>query len=198
MNGIPDEMWRWIRGETSTEDFEEWLYTHSADLERALEQRTYLDLIELDFRDQHAVFQLQQSLAVHLPRSCICPLLLDRQRLPLTPATGETEDRPFFARFEPLQRAPNGARLWRCRCCSSWWLVVLDWEVSDAWYLERLLPQHANAITTHGEWPSTFRDFGATWPGGQLRWSSSSVAATFQGGRALEMLFEDEEALIRP
>jgi hypothetical protein len=174
MSSIPGELWLWIRGESSTEDFEEWLYTHGADLERALEKRTYLDLIELDFRDHCAVSQLQQRLAVQLPRACICPLLLDRQRLPLTPATRETEDRPFFSRFELLQRAPNGVRLWRCRCCGSWWLVVLDWDVSDAWYLERLLPQHANTIITLGEWPSTFRDFCATWPSGQMRWSYSS------------------------
>jgi hypothetical protein len=157
-----------------------------------------LDLIELDFRDRYAVLHLQQRLAAELPRSCACPLILDRQLLPLTVATRATADSPFLARFEQLVNASNGAQLWRCRRCGSWWFVVLDWDVSDAWYLERLPREHADAVITRGEWPSTFLEFGATWPSGQLRWSSSSIAATFQAGRAVEMLLDDEENLLRP
>jgi hypothetical protein len=122
--------------------------------------------------------------------------MLDRQRLPLTVATRATADSPFLAVFERLREAPNHAELWRCRRCGSYWFLVLDWDADD-WYLERTSRDIADAIVARGEWPSSFLEFGATWPSGQLRWSSSAVAATFRGGRALEMLLQDEDSLIR-
>lgn len=62
--------------------------------------------------------------------------------------------------------------------CSQEWLVILDWD-ADGWYLERVSPAQAEAVRTHGLWPGTYGEFGATWPSGGLRWSVSDTARTF-------------------
>src|SRR5438128_1852705 len=129
MDSIPDEVWRWVRGELPDEKSEQWLHAQGSGLERAMGQRVYLDAFELDFRDPYAVSSMRQRLAAQLPRSCVCPLMLNRQRLPLTVATRSANDSPFLALFERVCEAANGAELWRCRRCGSYWSVVLD---SDA------------------------------------------------------------------
>jgi hypothetical protein len=110
-------------------------------------------LIETDFRKQHVVEALRRRLSTDFPRSCFCPMMLARQRLPVTSATNNS-DSPFVKAFECVARRPNGSELWRCRATEAW--------------------------------PDTFDEFGATWPSGYPRWSSSAAARTFRHGIAGE------------
>lgn len=192
---IPEQLWWWIRGDLTTEAFEKWLYAQTSDLEGSLGRSTYFELIECDYRDPSATGSLRRRLSLQLPRSCVCPLMLDRQRMPMTLESAGSGS--FFrSKFEILRTAPNGMRLWSCRNCGTRWCVATDDDASDAWYLERVLPARAEEILAGGAWPATFEEFGERWPGGQLRWSSSPQAATFQLGCVFEMTLDEDAKLV--
>jgi hypothetical protein len=159
MTVFPEQMLRWVRGEIADLEFERWVYANADLLESQLGPERAGELLELDYRPgdlarESARNRLRMSLVSQLSRACACPLMRDRQSLPLCVETRATPDSPFYARFTRMEGGPNGSELWQCKACGQEWLVILDWD-ADGWYLERLSSAQAGTVRKQGLWPGT-------------------------------------------
>lgn len=158
---LPEQVVRWIRGDVTDADFEKWLYG-SKSAEEALGATTYFDLIELDYRDRHATRAMRHRFIESLCKTCLCPLMLDRQWLSLS---HETLD--FVNRLDVLRERTPWLRLNQCHACGQYWYTGID-TVDDGVFLERLKETDAKSILNGDAWPTTFDGFAYVWPQGQV------------------------------
>ncbi len=178
---IPVEIWKWLRREIPHASFERWLYENTDLVEAALGKDLAFQLFELDFRAVNGsdADAMRYRLGNELPRSCLCPLMADRQCLPLSLYSLLGGFHASFAKL--LERTP-WLSLVRCRRCGQNWYAACD-TVDDAWYFERLDADGANRILTTREWPSTFDGWQHVWPQGRRGWANSCPTRRISGRR---------------
>jgi hypothetical protein len=156
-------LWRFARGETSTADFERWLYA-TPELESLLGPQLYLPLIAEDYRDVGGVHDLRRALPALLdaidPRACECLTWRDNERVPLG---YETRPEIFLGQLDVLRERTPWLDAVRCRACGQAWYLAVDTR-DDDYYLQRLSEDELTAALDRDEWPSTFDGLEAVWP----------------------------------
>jgi hypothetical protein len=159
-SAVETTLWRFVRGDMPSAEFEAWLYTHD-ELEAELGQQLYLDLVSLDYRDKHALFALRESLASGLrpPLKCECITLPD---LAVVPMGGEGLDARVFATLNRV-REHGGPQWWlylsTCDACGQDWLVAQEERIFDDYFLKRLNAAEASQIMAGGRWPVKFMTY---------------------------------------
>lgn len=165
------ELWRFVRGETSPQVFEAWLYATS-ELESRLGHQAYGEAISTDFREAEAVWQLRVRLAEILRKSaqarCVCIRLRDLDLVdmgsfgapaPAFERTRKWSSNDVIANFDEVRRRPSPIWwLWaaRCRECGECWLVADESRQNDVYCLRRLSADEMRAIENADQWPLDF------------------------------------------
>jgi len=163
MNNFVKFLWEFIRGDTLTPIFEQWVYD-TRELEDFLGSSMYLQLIELNFADRYAVAtmkgQLQEWVDKNYPRTCDCITWKHQEKIPLS-----TETRPelFEKKFRVLRRRTPWLDLVCCEQCQTYWYVAVD-TIDDDYYLRRLNGEIAQGIIDRDIWPECFDKDEKFWP----------------------------------
>src|SRR5260370_19117704 len=125
MSDIPVQLWKWVRQEMPHDAFGLWLYDHGDSIEAALPKDLVVELLGLDFWPypigRSDAECMRARLASELRRSCVCPLMPDRQRLPLGI---EFMPEQFNEASETLREHTPWLTLSRCRRCGQNWYVA--------------------------------------------------------------------------
>src|SRR5262249_40532915 len=123
-NIIPPEVWRWVRQETPHDEFGYWVYGKEETIKSTLPGKLAQELLAIDFWAVPVtgsdVEQLRKRLQKELPRVCACPLIFDRQALPLGIDFMPQE---FEEVFETLAKRTPWLTLSQCRRCGQHWYV---------------------------------------------------------------------------
>ncbi len=152
---LPEIALRWVRRELDDAAFEEWLYT-DPDAEKELGTGVWLELTSMNFRDPYATYAASERLASKAAVTCICPLLRDRQYIPITGLLG------MHSWLDTICSRTPWLDLKRCKSCGQHWYVATD-TVDDGWYLQRLTSSEAD-LAVRSNWPDTFDAFPYVWP----------------------------------
>jgi hypothetical protein len=189
MSDIPLQLWRWVRGEIPHDEFGYWLYDNADSIKSALPKDNAAKLIGLDFWPAPVTGsdaeRMQARLARELPRRCACPLMLDRQRLPLG---FEFLPERFQEVFKELAERTPWLTLSRCRRCGQNWYVACD-TVDDDWYFQRLDVAAAERALASKQWPDTFDGWVNVWPEGTQLGPQTIQKKQFDGGRLITDFF---------
>lgn len=181
-NDIPSEVWRWVREQTPHDEFGYWVYGNEDVIKRALPDSLADELLAVDFWavpvTRSDVEQLRRRLQQELPRACACPLMCDRQTLPLGV---DFTSKQFDEVFETLASRTPWLTLARCRRCRQHWYVGCDTS-DDYWFFERLGDDTVGRILRANEWPPTFDGWENVWPGGTPRRGEGLDPKSFRGG----------------
>lgn len=151
-----ETIWRFIRGDTPTSDFEQWVYGENA-LENMLGSELYLHLISANFQSKESVHEIKASLrefAEQLDISschCVC--------LPNTAVVDMGEHGEIFKSLERF--TDRGEPYWwlsvyHCGECDTNWLVAQEERQNDVFCLRRLTPSEAANLSEQNSWPKYF------------------------------------------
>ena len=152
---LPEMALRWVRRELDDAAFEEWLYTNP-DARKSLGPGMWLELTSMDFRDPYATYAASVRLAGKATMTCICPVLRDRQYIPITGLLR------MDVWLDTICSRTPWLDLKRCKGCGQHWYVATD-TVDDGWYLQRLTDSEAD-LAKRSSWPDTFDAFPYVWP----------------------------------
>ncbi|MEO8530351.1 MAG: hypothetical protein ABI459_03955 [Deltaproteobacteria bacterium] len=126
---ILSALWRFVRGDTPADQFENWVYV-SSNLEAALGSETYLDIISVDYTHPQRVADLKAQLdkALVPPNPCLCHTV--RSGGCVRFGLWTVDD------FDITENAVDG-KWWlhrlSCRVCHTGWLVAADERIYDLW-----------------------------------------------------------------
>jgi hypothetical protein len=157
------DLWQFLRGDTAIDEFEQWIYSHSDELESRLGKQSALAVLASDFRSSDAVAGVKQLLREYAERAseleCRCVALPNIAVVDM----GE-ESEPVLATIE--ERRPRGEPFWwlwcgECTRCGQWWLVAQEERQNDVFCLRRLAEGEASALVEHNIWPSDFDTYEA-------------------------------------
>ena len=119
------DLWRFVRGDGESAEFEQWIYAHSEELESRLGEQPALEVLTSDFRSSADVACVKQLLREYAEREseleCRCITLPTVAAIDM----GE-ESNTVFETIE--QRRSRGEPFWwlwsgECTRCGQWWLV---------------------------------------------------------------------------
>jgi hypothetical protein len=152
-----EAVWRFVRGDTTTPEFESWLYA-SARAEAEFSHDLYFDLIAADYGNVEVVDGLKRRLTewagAHGPLACRCVTL---SRLAVVDMGAD--HRAIFESLDELAR--RGEPFWwlsayACRACGEAWLVAQEELHNDVFCMRRLNAGEVASIREGREWPRDF------------------------------------------
>ncbi len=156
MTVVPDELWRFARGDIQQERFEHWLYTNE-EVEKVLGPDLYLELISGDFGNRDTVWLLRQSVAEKIKRyrNCECPAVKD---LDFIPMGMDGDDQRMFSNLNEILRF--GPEKWwlsisRCKRCDTVWMIGQDHRYYDDYFFNRISEEQLESAKK-GTWPKLF------------------------------------------
>ena len=171
MNPIEQKIWRFIRGDESEQEFEQWLYGQFQNplLTELLGETLLQDSLATDFLDPHQVHRVREQLRTQLSQmgftTCRCITWRDLQTKPIgfdheTDQVESVDD--FTSRFTTVQKRTPWIFLIQCQQCSQYWHLAID-TIDDNYHLQRVSITEAEQVLS-GIWPITFDSLGAVWP----------------------------------
>jgi len=150
-----------IRGDLNTKLFESWVYAEE-DLENFFGRSTYLNIIEMNFKDINLVYDLKIKLTTFLkskfPLDCYCELISDLDILDM----GAPEADSFFNSIDHVK--DRGNPYWwlycsKCNICETAWLIGQEERHNDIFCLKRLSNSEYKNIVEENVWPNDFDKF---------------------------------------
>jgi hypothetical protein len=157
------DLWRFVRGDAESAEFERWIYRQSDELESRLGKGPALDVLGADFRSTEAVAGLRRILCEYAERvsnlECRCVTLPNVAVIDM----GDDSERVLTTIEERRSRGEPFWWLWcgECTRCGQWWLVAQEERQNDVFCLRRLADGEAIALVEHNNWPSDFDSYEA-------------------------------------
>jgi len=154
-------LWKFIRGDSSSPEFEQWLYSDE-NVENAVGNEFYLEVISTDFNDKSALSLLKKKLESFLrqtePLNCECIALADNA---VTDEGSEHWEKVFATLIEI--KSYGESRCWlslnQCSKCSQYWLVAQESTVNDIDLFKRIDTSMAHKVIQENKWPEHFQTF---------------------------------------
>lgn len=160
-NKYKQTIWKFIRGDLATDEFERWVYENK-DMEEIMGGEFYLEIISADYQSKSPVYELKQKLEEYIrqsaPLSCQCITLADT-------AWSHMGSERAKAVFATLKRARNfGDPLWwlhldQCKSCRQYWLVAQEERQNDIFCFKRLASEEGLQIRKTNIWPEHFKTY---------------------------------------
>jgi len=154
-------MWKFVRGDLSSSEFEEWLY-QSSFFEKEVTDAYYLEVVSTDFMDKGSVYLLQKKLNAFLrktfPLDCECPSLADNTFIHEGSETWE-EVLKTITTIKEYGKSRSWLSLRKCNQCNQYWLYAQEDLIIDADFLNRIDDAGADKIIEKNEWPPRFQTF---------------------------------------
>jgi hypothetical protein len=149
-------VWRFVRGDTKAEAFEQWVYA-SPHLEELFGATLHFAALSVDYRDRYAIHELRKQLSDWVrgreELHCQCVTLSDLAVVDMGDHTG------VFATLR--EQASRGEPFWwlsvyRCSACGEGWLVAQEERQNDVFCLRRLNPEEIEGVVVEQRWPTDF------------------------------------------
>jgi len=156
---IFDRCWFFIRGDTSAQEFESWVYK-TTELQPLFGEDFYMTLISTDYSSTGPVFvlkrELQDVISGSLERDCYC------HTLPNLADVGMGEHNHIFKSLH--EKAKYGDPLWwlwlaECEACNQFWMIGSEERINDVFVMSRLSSSTAQKILNESIWPDDFKTF---------------------------------------
>lgn len=156
---IFDRCWFFIRGDTSAQEFESWVYK-TTELQILFGEDFYMTLISTDYSSTGPAFVLKRELkgviSGSLERDCCC------HTLPNLADVGMGEHNHIFKSL--LEKAKYGDPLWwlwlaECEACKQFWMIGSEERINDVFVMNRLSLSTAQKILNESIWPDDFKTF---------------------------------------
>lgn len=163
MDPILTEIWRFVRGDSDSAEFERWLYAHVDELSSRLDPPLLQQALSANYRSADDVRDLKASLrgyaAAATSLACRCVTL------PRTTVIDMGVDSEEVLRSIE-SRVSRGERWWwlwagECTACAQWWLVGQEERQNDVYCLRRLGDEEVRSLKNEGTWPSDFDTYEA-------------------------------------
>jgi hypothetical protein len=160
---VVDKLWRFIRGDMETAEFEQWVYG-SDDLKAWLGNDLYLWCLGIPYHDTYKLWEFKQQLLMVMdglaPRGCRCLTWPDKHKI----LSGMKEEWEAIGdRFSVLRNRTPWLSLRRCPTCGTAWYTALDSDGAD-YFLRRLDEAAETAILEEDRWPEEFDRLPIFWP----------------------------------
>lgn len=152
-----DTLWKFIRGDLRTSEFEEWLYSNE-ELEDVFGDIFYFDLISINYKEKDVLFkskiELTKFVKNKFPQRCHCIELADTAVLDF----GDYASEVFSSLIEVNKR---GGKYWwlsvyKCQVCNQIWLFGSEERHNDVYCLKRLDENIFSNICQNNIWPPDF------------------------------------------
>ncbi|MDC7677262.1 hypothetical protein [Asticcacaulis machinosus] len=165
-----ETVWKFIRGDVGTQEFETWFYAQEEALKHDLGETLHFDMISLDYSDRNGVFEVKQKLEklVRSTLKCECISLRDKDVIPMG---CDDRDQRFF---ETVNRHWQSDDRWwlslnTCKVCHQNWIIAQEERIFDDYFIERIAPEIANLILTQNRWPDMYLTYEAVLKVGRER-----------------------------
>lgn len=160
MNETIEKLWKFVRGDLSTSDFESWIYADK-NLEDMLGNEDYLELISVDYKSSAKAYETRQKIKQHLsrfPQKCQCIILAD---VDLTDMGSEKEEKVFETLDEIKAHGEPywWLALYKCKTCEQNWLIAQETRQNDVHCFKRISIDEAEKIQTSDTWPGYFKTY---------------------------------------
>ncbi|UDF05486.1 hypothetical protein [Asticcacaulis sp. AND118] len=155
---IRQALWRFVRCDTTTTDFEAWVYAYEATLLTELGVDLHLALLEMNYADRNQVERMRERLEGLLrpALACECEAVADEDVIPMGM---ERRDERFFATVDEAAR--HGGKAWwlwlgKCKACGDHWLIAQEERIYDDYFVDRLSDEDAAHILADKQWPAKY------------------------------------------
>ena len=154
-----ENLWKYIRGDMSTEAFEDFIY-NDPDLEELLGEELYFEVIAANFRNKEYVDGINKKIKAFLNQFesyfCQCHRLRNKDMV------GMGWEDEFFRTFTAIIKQ-NETNRWlyirQCTKCQQRWLIAEEGIYSDDYYLYRLSDEEFAEIEMKNKWPTIFNQY---------------------------------------
>jgi hypothetical protein len=150
-------IWRFVRGDMPTSDFEQWIYSDPA-AETVLGKDLYFEVVSTDFSSKDAVFCIKRTLKrfaiATSSSSCMCIQLSD-----IAVVDMGDESKEVFLTLKEIKRRGNPywwLSVYKCRACQQSWLVAQEERYNDVFCLYRLDTVTMEDVLNKNRWPTVF------------------------------------------
>lgn len=152
-------IWKFIRGDLSTSDFERWVYA-TPTLEDIFGEAFYFEIISTKFSSKDDVFQLKEKIKEFIlsTTSSACPCI---QLSDISVVDFGCESEIVFTSFNKIKQRGNPywwLSVYQCCECQQSWLVAQE-ENNDAFYLYRLDAMATEGILKNNRWIPIFDQY---------------------------------------
>lgn len=160
MNETIEKLWKFVRGDLSTQDFENWIYADK-NPEELMGSEDYLELVSVNYKSKDTPYEAKikvQEILSRFPRNCQCITLADAD---LTDMGSERED-GVFQTLDKLKA--HGEPYWwlalyQCKACEQNWLVAQETRQNDVHCFKRITKNKAHEIQISNTWPNDFKTY---------------------------------------
>lgn len=152
-----DRIWKFIRGDMCTSDFEQWVYFDPT-VEKTLGKDLFFEIISTNFSSRDAVFCIKEKLkrfAISVSSlSCMCIQLSDIAVVDM----GDESEKVFLTLKEIKKRGNPywWLSLYQCRECQQSWLVASEERHNDVFCLYRIDTLTMKDVVNQNQWPTVF------------------------------------------
>lgn len=151
---IAGTIWRFVRGDTPSAQFEQWVYANPQ-LAESLPEDIYMDRLSTDYRATRQQAELRKRRSRYMLDTQVLPC--ECQKLP-TLVVLDMFDAPAVLTLR-LTHKRGGARWWlgamRCKMCNQDWLFARESRINDVYILRRMSPDENESVANH-RWPPDF------------------------------------------
>lgn len=152
-----ENIWKFIRGDMSTLDFERWIYSNP-DLENLFGEELHFEIISANFTSKEVVYQLKEKLKKFIisstSSSCTCNQLSD-----IAVVDMGDESEIVFATLDKIKERDDPywwLSVYQCRECQQSWLVAQEERQNDVFCLYRLDTYTMEDIIKNDHWIPIF------------------------------------------
>ena len=152
-------IWQYLRGDITTEVFEDFIY-NEPDLAKMLGEELYLEVISTDYREPHQVDNIKKKIASYaelfFEYSCQCHQISNKDIISMG------LENEFFSTFTTIKERDK-THFWlhidQCIKCQQRWLIADEGIYNDDYYLYRLSDEEYTCIIDENKWPELFNHY---------------------------------------
>jgi hypothetical protein len=158
MNEIEKAMWKYVRGDSSTGSFKEWIHSYESLLQENLDKGLFHDLANSTFSKKREIDRLKTRMTLWLDSlpgpKCKCRAWRSHQRISIQFDTADILEDDFIRLASTELHSLEVAQ---CKVCGQNWYVRTDDDIEN-FYFERISKLDSEKIIQFDSWPTHYKD----------------------------------------
>lgn len=156
------DIWKYLRGDIDSNEFESWLYNNYKEIESELSKDIFSELISCNYKKNEVLKALRHLLVKTFAKynyECFCH---EKRNVDIVPMAAK-EDKFFKTVSKVTNRSENiwWVTLYKCSICNQSLLLGQESRINDIYCIKKVNDKEYFEIVQYNKWPNDF-DFYST------------------------------------